>query len=161
MGNENRNVLILVAIAALVGVYWFASDNGKPHPDHRELTAFLGTWTDEKGPPDNYARFNLVTRPLPNALPGVQVSEGQGRLHGLFGENNQPITWNYESHQPLRLNVSIGKRTFVAPVRLLDADHMLLRVVPTTDVDVWSADEVLDGPGVIHLTRRKDEAEGP
>jgi hypothetical protein len=86
--------------------------------------------------------------------------EGHGRINGLLGENDAPIIWNYESHAPLRLNVIIGKRTLVVPVRLVDQQHLLLRFVPTAAVGVWT-NQVWDGPDVVRLTRTKDAAEEP
>ena len=152
-----RNALFVVALVGALALYWFTTGKPTRSPDVRPW--FLGTWTDENGPPGNYLRLQLV--PRSSGLPGLQLLEGKGKVQGLFGEANTAIIWNYESYEPLRLNVVIGTRTMVAPVRVLGADRMLIRWVPTADVDGWSGAKALDGPGAGVLTRAAVEPEAP
>jgi len=156
MDSRMRNGAMLCMVLALCAFYWLTGRNDGRAPD--QATCFVGTWTDENGPPGNYVLFSQVHRP--SAVPGIQLIEGHGRIHGLLGENDTPIIWNYESHTPLRLNVVIRNRTLVVPVQLADKQHLHLRFVPTADVARWT-NQVWDGPDVVRLTRTKDAAEEP
>ena len=155
----NRNSLLFAALVAVLALFWFTFGKVKHAPDESAGTSFLGTWKDEKGPPGSYLSLQLV--PRPSTLPGIEFLEGQGHVRGLFGEANSAIIWNYENHDQLRLNVIIGKKSMVAPVRMLGPDRMLMRWVPTADVNEWSSDKALEGPGAVILTRAKVEPEAP
>jgi hypothetical protein len=146
-----RNGVILSVLIAACALYWFGGQNDPRSPDHAALTVFMGTWTDENGPPGNYVRFSLVPHPSGTAL--IQLNEGKGQINGLLGEKEAPITWGYESFTPLRLNFIVGNRALVVPVRLLDRQHLELRFVPTADYAVWSSNTVWDSPEVVRLTR--------
>jgi hypothetical protein len=46
----------------------------------------------------------------------------------------------------------------VAPIRMIDKDHMVIRLVPLDHVKEWSGENVLEGPGTVVLTRTKADA---
>ena len=46
-------------------------------------------------------------------------------------------------------------------IKVIDADHILIRIVDSTKVAVWSGDDVFQGPDVIRLTRQKDVPKNP
>src|SRR5262249_46332836 len=140
-----------VALAA-VSLSWLALQRAVRFPDSGARPAFLGKWIDEKGPPGNHLRLQLVPRSVPGAPPGVELLEGKGSICGLFGEKDGALIWVYESLDPLRLNVIIGNRAMVAPIRMSDADHMLIRLVPVADVKEWSGRNDFEGPGAVVLT---------
>ncbi len=137
-------VFILVAVFLLE---WPSS------PDPQALHIHLATWTDENGPAGNRISFWEVTKSLSDE---VTVSEGRVRLTNFLNRADAEGVCNYENLAPLRLNVVVGNVGYVAAVRQLDPDHLLM-LFSTNVNDVtrpdWSAD-----PRTIRLTRVPDES---
>jgi hypothetical protein len=146
-GRVSAPLLILLLVAAY---FFFSSRHGD---DPRERTTFLGTWTDETGPPGNYVRFFQIARSIPGSLPGVEALDGHALFHDQRGLGDVKATWNYESTKPLRLNVLFPNRATVTPVKNLDHDHILICIVDTAKVEVWTNADVFEGADVIRLTR--------
>lgn len=150
MATSNRYVLASVGLLCLLAAAWFT--RGRLGPSDPG-TAFLGTWTDESGPSGNFLRLELVRSPASGAVPGIEAFDGKGHVRGLFGQADSGVIWNYESFTPLRLNIVIGAKGMVAPVRMEGPDRMVIRLVPTSDQDGWSGPNALEGPGTLVLTR--------
>jgi hypothetical protein len=150
---------IVAGSMVVLGLLWFLLQQSGQPPAGSGEPAFQGTWTDTKGPPGNRLRLEQVARPIPIKLLDVEALEGKGLIRGLSGEGESPLTWNYESFQPLRLNVIIGKRAMVMPIRMLDVDHMFIRLVPAADVAEWSGEKARAGSEEVLLTRTKHVAE--
>ena len=142
-------LLLIVLLVAAVYVFFGRSRDAGP----RERSAFLGTWTDAQGPPGNYVRFYQVARSIPGSLPGIEALDGHALFHNQLGPGDVKATWNYASTTPLRLNVLFPNRSTVTLVRIQDDDHILIRIVDTAKVEVWTPADVLEGPDVIRLTR--------
>lgn len=150
--SDRRFPVLLLTLLLLPAVYLFF-EHGRDAADARERRAFLGTWTDAQGPAGNSIRFYQVARPIPGTFPGVEALEGHAVFHDLLGPGDVHVTWNFESFRPLRLNVVFPKRVTVVPVKILDDDHILIRIVDTARVDIWTNANVFDAPDVIRLTR--------
>lgn len=147
-GRFSVAILLILLLAAVY--FWF---NSRDAADPREITAFLGTWTDETGPPGNHVRFYQVARSIPGSLPGTEALDGHAAFQDQRGVGDVNAIWNYESWKPLRLNVIFANRATVMPVMILDHDHILIRIVDTAKVEVWTNADVFEGPDVILLKR--------
>jgi hypothetical protein len=123
-------------------------------PKETDSTAFLGTWTEETGEPGNYISFGLVNVSSPNSL--ISLYEGRVVFHKQLDLDHTMVTWNFGDHKTLELNVIVpGKCTF-ASVRMLDADHMLIRF--TDDLNALRRSDFFDSPEVKRMMRAEGKA---
>jgi hypothetical protein len=141
---------LALAVAVVLGI--FALWGNEPSPDPRQLEVHHGVWTDEQGPPGNRICFwNVVV----SKTGMFSVIEGRVRVNNILGKEEANGTWNFENWQPLRLNVTFQDGGYVAAVRQIDADHLLLRY--STDVQEVTSGDVFAHPDTIRLTRVRDE----
>ena len=137
--------LALILLAAVVFFLFHRN------PRHGDWDAFLGTWTEEQGEPGNYISFGLVNVSSPNSL--ISLYEGRVVFHKQLDLDHTMVTWNFGDHKTLELNVIVpGKCTF-ASVRMLDADHMLIRF--TDDLNALRRSDFFDSPEVKRMSRER------
>jgi hypothetical protein len=145
----------LIATAVVVPLTCFlVSRLSSDEPGREELTAFLGTWTNEKGEPGNSIRFWEEVHNLPGMPSFIQVGEGRVTWTRHFGPGETVETWNYESWRPLRLNVTVAGTARVVPIRMLDRNHLLIRFAE--DGDDVARPDVFDSPEMLLLTRTQE-----
>jgi hypothetical protein len=137
--------LALILLAAVVFFLFHRN------PRHGDWDAFLGTWTEEQGEPGNYISFGLVDVTPPNSI--VSLQEGRAIFHRQLGEEHTEVLWNYGNLEPLELNVLVTGKCQFAGVRMLDADHMLIRF--TNDFNAPLRSDFFDGPEVKRMSRER------
>jgi hypothetical protein len=115
----------------------------------------LGDWTWEAGPPSNRLSFWLEEVPIPDA-PLVRGYEGKVRVENLLDRQTEDGTWGYGHIRPLRLNVTFGRDHYVAAVRRVGPDHLLVRFAPS--YRELTAGDPFDHPGVLSLRRVTKDA---
>jgi hypothetical protein len=139
---------ILSALAGLIGLVLYVSFGmSSGATDER---AVLGTWTDEKGSPNNSIRFYLVPHDLPG-MPGATALEGHVTVVECLGRPTGTGQWNFGSLDPLVLNILDGGMTVYLAIRKLDDDHLLVRI--GTDPEEIMSPGALDHPDTRTLTR--------
>lgn len=117
-----------------------------------ETMLIYGTWTDPNGPEGNNLRLYLLERKLPNnPVPVMKVYEGKLALHKLLGHEDIETGCNFESIEPLRLSVFQLPEADFAAVKLVDANHMLIRF--GKDLDALSRPDALAHPETLRLVR--------
>jgi hypothetical protein len=147
--HNKRRILILLA-AVLLGYAALGFDRGLTSKEQSDRDAFLGTWTEEGGEPGNSIRFYLVPREIPG-VPAVVAYEGHVTFRKQLGADETKGTWGFESWSPLRLSVSAGDRYWFVAVRVLDPDHILIRL--GGDIEEMSRPDVFANAETKALTR--------
>jgi hypothetical protein len=145
---------LALAVASVIAI--FALWGIETSPDPRQLEVHHGVWTDEQGPSGNRIYFwNVVV----SKTGMFSVIEGRVRVKNILDKEEANGTWNFENLEPLRLNVTFQDVGYVAAVRQIDADHLLVRY--TTDVEEVTSGDVFAHPDTIRLTRVRGEDAPP
>ena len=150
--------VVFLAVAALGHfAYVYMTNRYSAEAASEDRHPFLGTWTDEAGEEGNSITFSFVRRPAPGPIPGLELWEGRVICQKFLDGNEGEGSWGYESWKPLRLNVTLGDRSRVAAVKLVDRDHLMIRFVEDLPPD--RRHDVFRGPDTRRLTRVRPGAD--
>jgi hypothetical protein len=150
-GNFRNPIYVGVAIIAFTAIFFFLHER----QPSRATDLFLGKWTEPNGEPDNYIRFYFKKIDLPNnPVPVMEAYEGRAVFHKQLGQDEATVIYNYESFEPLRLNVIVPGKCSFASIGFVDADHMIIRFTKT--IAEAAADDVFDAPDVKTMVRVRE-----
>ncbi len=150
-----RRFLMMLLAAAMLGVLvTLGACERSPNP--QLLQAHHGVWTDENGVPGNRICFWTVTS---SHTGPVTVVEGRVRVKDFLKRAAADGVWNFENWEPLRLNVVFQDGAWVAAVKPLGRDHLLIRF--SKAVADLSTDDWFTHPDTLRLKRVADEPYPP
>lgn len=151
-GNFRNPFLAGVAMLALTALFFSLLHERQPN---KATELFLGKWTDPDGPPDNYLCFYYRKIDVPNnPVPVMELYEGRAVIHKHLEQEEATVIYNFESTNPLRLNIHVPGKCNFASIRFVDTDHMVIRFTKT--IADAAADDVFDGPDVKAMVRVRD-----
>ncbi len=120
------------------------------NPNQWQIRAIVGAWVDDADPA-NIVRFEEVPAGYASPEAGIELREGRYTFTGAFGIPGVTGIWNYESFDPLRLNVLVGGEGHFVAVGFMDHDHVRMRLLD--DIDAAASPDVLNGPSTVRFHR--------
>ena len=119
-------------------------------PNAWQVRAILGTWVDDANPA-HIVHFEEVPAGYASPEAGIELLEGRYTFTGVFGIPGLSGVWNYESFDPLRLNVVIGSEGHFVAVGFTDRNHARMRLVD--GISTAASPDVLDDPATVRFHR--------
>lgn len=148
--NPKLSALLTLALAVFTFHYLWNSENSAADP--AEYNAILGSWKSAQGEPGNSLKFYLVPVDLPRSCFGITLFDGHAHFEKNFGADQLDARWNYGSHRPVELNIVFADRSCTAAIKVIDHDHLLLRLVEAEPHDSRAAG-FFEHPDTLHLVR--------